>query len=145
MQIPSIEQFREDNSHQYGHVWWADPQGAELTLMLPDGEPVEVDGWWESRPHPPSYELAMRVLPELELLKDKAVAFLARIVNFDTLALDGEPYVAAVHCNAHTEKVIVELGWTDETYVRFSVTFSWRAHPELTYTALPVRMAFWNA
>ncbi|HEX6042561.1 hypothetical protein [Longimicrobium sp.] len=145
MQIPLIEQFREFDSHEYGHVWGMDPEGADFTLMLPDGEPVEVDGWWESRPHPPSYELALRVLPELERLKDKAVAFLARIVNFDTLALDGEPYVSGLHCNARTDKVVVELGWTEETYVVFSVTFSWRPHPELVYTALPVRMAFWNA
>lgn len=145
MQIPPIEQFREDNSYEYGHIWFVDPEGVNFTLMLPDGEPVEVDGWWESRPHGPSYELALRVLPELELLKDKAVAFLARIVNFDALALDGEPYVNGVHCNAAHDKVIVELGWTDEVYVRFSVTFSWRPHPEVVYTALPVRMTFWNA
>jgi hypothetical protein len=145
MQIPPIERFREESSHEYGHVWWTDPEGAHFTLMLPDGEPVQEDGGWESRPHEPSYQLAVRVLPEIESLKDAAVAFLARIVNFDTLALDGDPYVNAVHCNARTEKVIVELGWTEETYVRFSVTFNWRPHPELSHTALPVRMAFWNA
>ena len=145
MQIPPIERFREESSYEYGHVWYADPQGVDYTLMLPDGEPQMEDGGWESRPHTPSYELASRVLPEVETLKEKAVAFLARIVNFDTLELEGEPYVSLIHCNAKTDKVILELGWTGETYVRFSVTFSWRPHPELTYTALPVRMAFWNA
>lgn len=145
MQIPPVEQFREYSSHEYGHVWSVDPEGVDFTLMLPDGEPVQEDGGWESRPHQPSYELATRVLPEMESLKDAAVAFLARIVNFDTLALDGDPYVNAVHCDAKTDKVVVELGWTDETYVCFSVTFSWRPHPDLVYTALPIRMAFWNA
>jgi hypothetical protein len=150
MQIPPICQFREESSHEYGHVWWADPEGAAFTLMLPDGEPVMEDGGWESRPHEPSYQLAARVLPEVDALKERGVAFLARIVNFDTLALEGDPYVSAIRCDADAGKVdqgkvVMELGWTDEVYVRFSVTFSWRPHPELSYTALPVRMAFWNA
>ena len=145
MQIPPIEQFREDIAREYGHVWSVDPRGVDFTLMLPDGEPVEVDGWWESRPHGPSYELAASVLPTVESLKDQAVAFLARIVNFDTLALNGEPYVNGVHCNARTQDVVIELGWTEDVYVRFSVTFRWRLHPQLPHTVTPFRMAFWNA
>jgi hypothetical protein len=145
MPIPPIEQFHEVDSYEYGSVWHVDPQGVDFTLMLPHGAPVHEDGGWESRPHGPSYELAASVLPQVESLKDQAVAFLARIVNFDTLALNGEPYVSGVHCDARKQNVVIELGWTEDVYVRFSVTFRWRLHPQLPHAVTPIRMAFWNA
>ena len=146
MQIPPIEQFRQNAGVPDNPAWWSDPEGAAFTLELPDGEAVWEDGGWEGRPHEASYQMAMQVLPEVESLKEKAVAFLARIVDFEKLALDGEPYVIGVHCDARTQKVDVELAWTEEAYVRFGVTFSWRMnHPQLPDFVWPNRMAFWNA
>jgi hypothetical protein len=145
MQIPPIENFREEHFAEYGNAWWADPDGADFTLMIPDGEPVPVEGDWDGRPHEASFQLAIQVLDDLDAMREHAVAFLARIVRFDALGLDGEPYVSGVHCNARTDTVVIELGWTNEAYVRFSVSFRWSVHPDGTRVVLPYRMAFWNA
>jgi hypothetical protein len=144
MLIPLIERFRQD-AGRYGATWSADPEGADLTLMLPDGEPVWEDGGWDARPHEPSYQMALAVVQEVDGLKDEAVEFLARIVDFEKLAMEGEPFVIGIHCDARTGKVIVELEWTKELYCRFSVTFSWRMnHPQLPDHRTAVGMAFWG-
>ncbi|HYW11950.1 MAG TPA: hypothetical protein VE871_08335 [Longimicrobium sp.] len=61
MHIPPIEKFRQDTAGRYGTTWDADPEGASLTLMLPDSEPVWEDGGWDARPHEPSYRMALAV------------------------------------------------------------------------------------
>lgn len=145
MQIPPIETFRQDTASLYGTTWDADPEGASFTLMLPDGEPVWDEGGWDARPHEPSYQMALAVVPEIDAVKDEALAFLERIVNFEALRMEGEPFVIGIHCNANTQKVIVELEWTKEVYCRFSVTFSWRMnHPQLPDFRTAVGMAFWG-
>jgi hypothetical protein len=145
MQIPPIEEFRQDDRASYSTTWKADPEGADFTLMLPDGQPVWEDGGWDARPHEPSYQMALVVVQEADALKDEAVEFLAGIVNFEKLAMKGEPFVIGIHCDARTSKVIVELEWTKELYCRFSVTFSWRMnHPQLPDHRTAVGMAFWG-
>ncbi len=145
MQIPPIETFRQDTSSRYGTTWGADPEGASFTLMLPDGEPVWEEGGWEGRPHEPSYRMALAVVAEIDALKDEALAFLQRIVNFEALRMEGEPFVIGIHCNAEAQKVIVELEWTDEFYCTFSVTFSWRMnHAQLPDYRMAVGMAFFG-
>lgn len=143
MQIPPIEKFRLDPPGRYGPTWEANPEGASFTLMLPDGEPVWEDGEWEARPHEPSYRMALAVVPEADALKGEALAFLERIVNFEALQMEGEPFVSGIHCNAKAQKVIVELEWTEEFYCTFSVTFSWRwNHAQLPDHRMAVGMAF---
>jgi hypothetical protein len=145
MQIPPIEKFRQDPGSRYGPTWEADQEGASFTLMLPDGEPAWEDGGWDARPHEPSYRMALAVAPEADALKEEALAFLTRIVNFEALQMEGEPFVIGIHCNAKTQKVIVELEWTREFYCTFSVTFSWRMnHAQLPDYRTPVAMAFWG-
>ena len=145
MQIPPIEKFRQDDRASYSTTWEADPQDADFTLMLPDGEPVWEDGGWDARPHEPSYQMALVVVPEVDALKQESLEFLARIVDFEKLAMQGEPFVIGIHCDARTQKVIVELEWAKELYCRFSVTFSWRMnHPQLPDHRTAVGMAFWG-
>lgn len=145
MQIPPLEKFRQDTGGRYGTVWEAAPEGASFTLMLPDGEPVWEDGGWDARPHEPSYQMARAVAPEADALKEEALAFLVKIVNFDALRMEGEPFVSGIHCNAAAQKVIVELEWTEEFYCAFSVTFSWRMnHAQLPDFRMAVEMAFWG-
>lgn len=145
MQIPAIERFRQDNHAQYGSTWEADPEGADFTLMLPDGEPVWEDGGWEGRPHEPSYQMALAVVPDVDALREEALAFLDGIVAFEKLGMRGDPFVIGIHCNARTQRVVVELEWTKELYCRFSVTFSWRMnHPQLPDHRTPTGMAFWG-
>lgn len=145
MQIPPIDRFKQENTTDHGLVWWANPEGADFTLTLPDGETDWEEGG-EARPHVPSYQFAARVLGEVGSLQQKALEFLARIVSFEKLALDGEPYVIGLHCDSDREEVVVELAWTEDVYVRFSVTFHWRLHhaqlpPDFVW---PRRMSFWN-
>jgi hypothetical protein len=145
MQIPPIEQFQLDPDGRYGPAWEADPEGASFTLTLADGEPVWEDGGWDARPHEPSYHIALAVVPHVDALREEALVFLAGIVAFDKLAMEGEPFVIGIHCNARTQKVIVELEWTKEFHCRFSVTFSWRMnHAQLPDHRTPVAMAFWG-
>lgn len=126
-------------------MWAADPQGADFTLMLPDGEPVWEDGGWDAQPHEPSYQMAHVVVEEVDALKREAVAYLDGIVDFGKLAMKGEPFVIGIHCDARTQKVIVELEWTEEMYCSFSVTFSWRMnHAQLPDHRAAVGMAFWS-
>jgi hypothetical protein len=144
MQIPPIESFRQDSRTPNGKTWDADPEGAAFTLKLPDGEPVWEEGGWDARPDEPSYQMALAVVPQADSLKDEALAFLAGIVDFGKLALEGEPFVIGILCDARTQRVIFEMEWTKELYCRFSVTFSWRMnHPQLPDHRSPVGMAFW--
>lgn len=144
MQIPPIEKFRQDPASRYGPTWEADPEGASFTLMLPEGEPAWEDGGWDARPHEPSYQMALAVVPHVDALKEEALAFLTEIVAFDKLKMQGEPFVIGIHCNSKTQYVIVELEWTKEVYCRLSVTFSWRMnHAQLPDHRTPVAMAFW--
>lgn len=145
MQIPSIQKFRQETGSRYGTMWEADPEGASFTLMLPDGEPVWEDDGWDARPDEPSYRMALVVVPHADALQEEALAFLAGIVAFDKLGMQGEPFVIGIHCNAKTQTVIVELEWSEELYCRFSVTFSWRMnHPQLPDYRTAVGMAFWG-
>lgn len=149
MQIPGIPPIEEFHHHDggvaYGLPWSVDPKGADFTLTLPDGDPDEEQGEW--LPHRGSYEMALRVLPELESLKHQALQFLGKIVDFGKLALDGEPYVSHVTCDARAERVTVELAWTDELYVRLGVTFFWRDRNlgQMPHWCWPVEMSFRNA
>lgn len=145
MRIPPIERFRREAETRYGPIWEAEPEGAAFTVMLPDGEPVWEDGDWEGRPDEASYQMALAVVPEAGPLKEEALAFLGRIVNFEALALHGEPFVIGIHCDARTQNVVVELEWTEEVYSRFSVTFSWRMnHPQMPDGRTATGMAFWG-
>lgn len=144
MQIPLIDRFRQDPESRYGVVWQADPEGASYTLMIPDGEPVWAEGGWDARPDEASYQMALAVAPDAEALQKEALAFLNGIVAFDTLKMDGQPFIIGIFCNAKTRQAIVELEWTDEVYCRFSVTFSLRVnHPQLPDNRTAVGMAFW--
>jgi hypothetical protein len=145
MQIPPLERFRQETGTRYGSVWEAEPEGATFTLMLPDGEPVWEEGDWEGRPDEASHRMALAVVPEADALREEALAFLARIVNFDALRLGGEPFVIGIHCDAGTQNVVVELEWTEEVYCRFSVTFAWRmGHAQLPDHRTATGMAFWG-
>ena len=143
--IPPIEEFHHQSGVAYGLPWSVDPQGAEFTLTLPDGDPEEENGEW--LPHRGSYEMALRVLPELGSLKERALHFLGRIVDFEKLSLDGDPYVTHVFCDARAERVTVELGWTDELSVRLGVTFFWRTRTldQMPDWCWPIEMSFRNA
>lgn len=122
MQIPPIEDFRQQDGMAYGPSWWVDPRGADFTLSIPDG-----DEWGE--PHAPSYRIATSVLAELDEITGKAVEFLDRVVDFRKAGIAGEPYLIGVHCDARTEKVTIEMAWDTNIYAAWSVTFFWRDEP----------------
>lgn len=144
MQIPPLGKFRQDPESRYGIVWQADPEGASYTLMVPDGEPAWSEGGWDARPDEASYQLALAVAPDADALQKEALAFLERIVAFDRLKMDGEPFIIGIVCDAKRQRAIVELEWTHDVYCRFSVTFSLRVnHPQLPDNRSAVGMAFW--
>jgi hypothetical protein len=128
MQIPALDAFRKQSGPAYGLPWSVDPAGVDFTLTIPDGDPEDEDGEW--RPHEPSYRLALLVLSELEPLKQKAVDYLAGIVDAGKAGMTGESYVHQVICDARAETVTIEIVWDVNVYAVWSVTFFWREREE---------------
>ncbi len=140
MRIPTPDDFRQESGPVLLSPWYADLEGADCTLALPDGGEPEEDGEW--RPHRPSYQMAKDILPDLEWLRERALAFLDGILSLDGLKLDGEPFVIQLTCDARAQRVTVELEWTNELYLRFGVAFACRmeqAEKSARYT--PVEMS----
>ncbi|HEU4557795.1 MAG TPA: hypothetical protein VFS20_08090 [Longimicrobium sp.] len=130
MQIPALDEFRQESGTPPAMPWWVDVNDADFMLSIPDSWPEGEDGFGE--PHEPSYRLALIVLPELESLKRKAVEYLAQIVDFGKMGIAGDPYLVHVNCDARKETVIVEMAWESDIYALWSVTFFWRERPEGT-------------
>jgi hypothetical protein len=119
MQIPALEDFQQHPGTAYGPSFWADPRGADFTLTIPEG-----DEMWT--PHEPSYQLALRALPELEAMTAKAVDYLGRFVDFARVGIAGEPYLNQVACDARAERVTLSMSWDSDIYSEWSFTFTWQ-------------------
>ncbi len=142
MQIPSIDDFRHDPGTEYGPPWSAPVEGTSFALTLPDGGAGDqVNGEW--RPHGASYEIALAALPQADSLREQALAFLARQVDFGKLGLQGEASVSRITCDGRgKQQVTVELAWPGRTDVRLGVTFSWRMnHAQLPDLAWPFALS----
>lgn len=122
MQIPAFEDFRKSGGPTYGRPWHANPAGADFTLTIPDIDVLfEDDDAW--KPHPESYEMALRVLGELDEIKRKAAEYLAGIVDAERHWMRGESYFNHVDCDARTGQVRIAMTWEADFYVEWSVTF----------------------
>jgi hypothetical protein len=119
MEIPSLDSFRQQDGTAYGPPFSVDPAGADFTLTIPEG-----DETWT--PHEPSYQLALRVLPELEAMTAKAVDYLGRFVDFARIGLAGEPWINQVECDARAGRVTLSLTWETDIHGEWSFTFPWR-------------------
>lgn len=143
MQIPALEDFRKTNGPTYGRPWSVDPAGADFTLTIPDIDVLfEDDDAW--KPHPESYQMALRVMEELDGIKRKAAEYLAAIVDAERHWMTGESYFNHVDCNARDERVTVAMSWEADIYAEWSVTFAWRAREDGTFEYRPIGMGFRN-
>jgi hypothetical protein len=119
IQIPALEAFQQHPGTAYGPPFWADPAGAGFTLTIPEG-----DEMWT--PHEPSYQLALRALPELQAMTEKAVDYLGRAVDFARVGIGGEPWITQVECDARAKRVTLSLAWGTNVHGEWSFTFSWQ-------------------
>ena len=131
MQIPALDDFRRLPGPAYGRPWHANLPDADFTLLIPDGAeggeaPLEDDD--ARRPHEASYRMALRVLENLDELKQKAAEYLAGVVDADRHGMHGEVNVNEVACDARVERVTVSLVWETNLYAEWTVTFAWRRH-----------------
>lgn len=128
IQIPELEAFRHQDGVPPAQPWWADPAGADFTLLIPDAWPDGEDEFGE--PHAPSYQLALRVLPELPSLTEQAVEYLGAIVDAEKVRIDGHPYLNEVMCDARNERVTLRMSWEHDVYALWTVHFFWRDHDD---------------
>jgi hypothetical protein len=125
MQIPAIDDFRKVNGPTYGRPWHVNLADADFTLTIPDIDVLfEDDDAW--KPHPESYEMALRVLRELDGIKQKAAEYLAGIVDADRHWMRGESYFNQMDCDARTGQVRIAMTWEADIYAEWSVTLVWR-------------------
>lgn len=110
MKIPAYEDFRKQNGTTYGRPWHVNLPDADFTLSIPDIDVLfEDDDAW--KPHPESYQMALRVLGELDGIKQKAAEYLAGIVDADRHWMRGESYFNHVDCDARSEQVRIAMTW----------------------------------
>lgn len=143
MQIPALEDFRKTNGPTYGRPWHVNPAGAGFTLLIPDIDVLfEDDDAW--KPHPESYEMAVRVMAELEGIKRKAAEYLAGIVDAERHWMRGEAYFNEVVCDARNERLTVAMSWDADIYAEWSVTFVCRERDGGVLEYHPFSMGFRN-
>ncbi|HEX2203328.1 MAG TPA: hypothetical protein VHG91_08520 [Longimicrobium sp.] len=131
---PAMDDFQQPPGTWYGPDWEVDPDGAAYTLRIPDG-----DGDW--MPHAPSYEMAVRVLPELEWLKEKGIEYLGGKVDLDRAGYRGTVEIVDVHCDQRRQRITVEMEWESQLYGAWTVVFSWRDLSERN-SCWPVGLSF---
>jgi hypothetical protein len=144
MQIPAFEDFRKGSGPTYGRSWHVDPTGADFTLVIPDADVLlEDDDAWQ--PHEASYRMALRVLENLDGLKQKAAEYLAGVVDAARHGMHGEVNFNNVLCDARAERVTVSMVWETNIYAEWTVTFAWLEHGDGRLREYrPVGMAFRN-
>lgn len=125
MQKPAFHDFIKERGATYGRPWHVNLSSEDLTVTVPDGGLLlEDDDAWQ--PDEASYRMAMRALDDLDVLKRKAAAYLADVVDPHRHGMHGESFVNHLACDARTERVTVALTWETNIYAEYSVTFAWR-------------------
>jgi hypothetical protein len=142
MQIPAIGEFRKEAGPVYGRPWSVDPAGAGFTLTIPPWQ-VLFDHEDDCQPDEPSYQLALQVIADLDVVRDKAVEYLAAIVDAGRWGMHGGTYFNHVACDAHARQVTVALSWENNVYAEWTVTFVVSVREGATaYEYHPFRMGY---
>ena len=122
MQLPPLAGFRKETASVYGKPWSMYLKEHGFSLTLPPWS-ILLDDEDECAPHEESYRLALRVMDDLEVVREKAVRYLAQVVDPNRWGMHGAPYFNHVTCDAHENRVVVAMSWDSDIYSEWSVTF----------------------
>jgi hypothetical protein len=121
MRMPRAEAFRQEDGDREGPPWWADVDGDDVTLTVPDRE---------GAPHPSSLAMAERVLAELPALLAEGAAHILRLVHAPHAGgVGGETVASRLHVEAHTRTARLYLYWEVNVHALWYVIFQY--HPSL--------------
>jgi hypothetical protein len=144
IQIPALADFRKERKPVYGRPWHVDPAGADFTLTIPPWSEL-FDEEEDCAPHEESYQLALQVIVDLDVVRDKAVEYLAGVVDAKRWGMHGGTYFNHIVCDAWKKEVTVALSWDNNIYVEWTVTFTLRTPEGATsHEYQPYTMSYRN-
>jgi hypothetical protein len=144
VQIPPLADFRKETELVYGNPWSVYLKEDGFSLTIPPWS-ILLDDEEDCAPHEESYQLALQVIADLDVVRDKAVEYLAGVVDAKRWGMHGGTYFSHIVCDAWKKEVTVALSWENNIYAEWTVTFTLRK-PEgaTTHEYRPYRMGYRN-
>ena len=108
--------FSREREPEPAYRWYAQTDGGA-------GYDVCVPGDDED-PYVESLDLAARVLHDVPLMAEEAVAYIHAAVDAPRLGITDAPQIVSVFCDARTAMATIDLNWEFDLYSLWHVTFA---------------------